>query len=97
MKIVGQSTLANGTPYVHLGYLAAGTHTSTKQNSAWLGGAAVTLVLGVAMGLAVMISDKKAPGSGAFKFVQRNFNKLVFGAVALITLACICFVLAMSN
>jgi hypothetical protein len=34
MKIIGQSTLSSGTPYIHLGYIAA---TTVKPDGKFLG------------------------------------------------------------
>jgi len=93
MKIVGQSTLANGTSYVHLGYTAA---TYTKPNMALLGGGLVTLTLGVAMAFPLAIS-KTASGSTVFNFVRRKSWQLVFGGVVFIIIGCISLVLAMTS
>ena len=82
MKIVGQSTLAEGMPYTHLGYLAA---TYMKPNMALLGGGLVTLMLGVVMAFS-LVTRKPESGRAGFSFVRRKSRKFLFAGVALIIL-----------
>lgn len=92
MKIVGQSTLANGTPYIHLGYIAA---TYMKPNMALLSGGLVALTLGVAMAFSLVIS-KTVSGRTAFNFVRRRSKKLMMGGITLIVLGGIAMALAVT-
>ena len=90
MKIVGQSTLANGMPYVHLGYIAA---TYIEPNMALLSGGLAALTLGVVMAFSLLVR-KMASGRTAFNFVCRRSKGLMVGAATLIFLGGIAVALA---
>jgi hypothetical protein len=92
MKIVGQSTLANGTPYIHLGYTAA---TYTQPQMKLLGGGLVAVLLGAAMAFR-LVSGKTKSESSALILVRRKSRKFLLGGMALIIAGCICVVLAVT-
>lgn len=51
MKVIGQSTLADGSPYLHLGYTAA---TTLVLNKPWRDGGIVLLVAGAVFALRIL-------------------------------------------
>jgi len=94
MKIVGQSTLANGSPYLHLGYLAA-TYTYTRPNARLFDGGLVVLAIGILMGGSALVGWVAAKGT-ALDALRRNAKKLLVSAVVFILLGVIALKLSMS-
>jgi hypothetical protein len=84
MKIVGQSTAANGMPYVHLGYLAA-TYSKRTHPPALIGGSLAVLALGVMMAFSLVLG-KAASGRTTLKFAPRRSRKLLIGGQVFIIL-----------
>jgi hypothetical protein len=93
MKIVGQSTAVSGTPYVHLGYLAA---TYMKPNMSLLSGGMVAITLGIAMAFS-LIASKRASGLTDFNFVRRRSRRLLWGGISLMVLGVVSVALAVAT
>lgn len=82
MKIVGQSTLVRGTPYVHLGYLAA---SYVKPHAALLNAGLASLALGVAMGVSLLLG-MTLKQFRALRFARRRWGVLLAGTAVFIFL-----------
>jgi hypothetical protein len=74
MKIIAQSTVADGSPYIHLGYLSV-----TPNNPPMAGFAGVLIIVGIAMAFSV--------GTG-LKLIRRKSIGLVLGGYAVIIVGC---------
>ena len=79
MKIIGQSTVADGMPFIHLGYTAA---THLDQPPALLNTGLALLIVGVAVGFAHSLRRNKS-GSTTSSSVRRKNSILVGTGVAL--------------
>ncbi|MFI5381053.1 MAG: hypothetical protein ACHRHE_17285 [Tepidisphaerales bacterium] len=70
MKIVGQSTVADGAPYIHLGYTAA------IPEPKLFGSALAVLIAGVVVGFAIRFGKNKS-GFTTINFLRRKNPRLV--------------------
>jgi hypothetical protein len=81
MKVFAQSTLANGSPYIHLGYLSA---THREPHTQFLLGGFASLALGVTLvGFALL---GKVPGVPAFAPIRRQWIKFLLAGCALLVM-----------
>jgi hypothetical protein len=75
MKIFAQSTLANGSPYIHLGY---GSTTMFKPQQTFLNGGIASLILGMAMVGGVIVS-KVASRVATLNLIRRRWIMFLVG------------------
>lgn len=78
MKIFAQSTLASGSPYIHLGYGAA---TAREIHRTLSTGGLMSLGVGMAI-VGAVIAGKAAAGVAAFKPLRRHWIVLLLGGCA---------------
>jgi len=90
MKIVGQSTLAEGSPYMHLGYAAA-TNVLEKKVSLY-GGSLIGLGLGMGM-LIHLLVKAFVSGEASGRTSRRKFARRLILSLMVVAAGFLCFVL----
>jgi hypothetical protein len=82
MKIIAQSTLADGNPYIHLGYLSS---TAIEKHMTPSTGGIVSLILGAAI-VATAVVARLAAGVAPFRLIRRFWIFLSAGGCACMVL-----------